>query len=143
MNVSAHDAFPLPAELEILPMTALFEPVALEPWELLGRCLGKPELAMRVLQKFERQLADDLAGLEQAMATHDLTTAGALAHRIKGAAANVAAHGIYEQAGLLESVVRMQMDDQRERTWQCLLAERDRFLTAARTTNLATLPPTS
>jgi hypothetical protein len=65
-----------------------------------------------------------------------------LAHRIKGAAANVAAHGICEQAGLLETVVRMQMDDQRESTWEALLAERERFLTAARTTNLAALPPT-
>jgi HPt (histidine-containing phosphotransfer) domain-containing protein len=125
-------------------MTAVSDqaPSALEPWELLGRCLGKPELAMRVLQKFERQLADDLAGLEQAMAAHDLATAGSLAHRIKGAAANVAAHGIYEQAGLLETVVRMQMDDQCECTWLALLAERDRFQAAARTTNLAALPPT-
>jgi HPt (histidine-containing phosphotransfer) domain-containing protein len=126
-------------------MTAVSEhaPIALEPWELLGRCLGKPELAMRVLQKFERQLADDLAGVEQAMATQDYSTAGSLAHRIKGSAANVAAHGIYEQAGLLETVLRMQMDDQRDSTWQSLLTERDRFIAAARTTNLAALPPTT
>jgi len=116
-------------------------PIAFEPWELLGRCLGKPELAARVLQKFERQLADDLVKLEHAIEVRDSTTAGGLAHRIKGAAANVAAHGVCEQAGLLETVLRMHMDDQLASTWQGLLTERDRFVTAARTTNLHSQQP--
>ncbi|HUQ71965.1 MAG TPA: Hpt domain-containing protein [Planctomycetaceae bacterium] len=124
--------------MSLLPEHA---PVAFEPWELLGRCLGKPELAARVLQKFERQLADDLVKLEHAIGTGDSTTAGSLAHRIKGAAANVAAHGVCEQAGLLETVLRMHMHDQLASTWQGLLAERDRFITAARTTNLHSQQP--
>jgi HPt (histidine-containing phosphotransfer) domain-containing protein len=124
-------------------MTALTEhlPVALEPWELLGRCLGKPELATKVLLKFERQLADDLSKLEAALAADDTETAGSLAHRIKGAAANVAAHGVCEQAGLLETVIRMHMLDQLHSTVQALLSERDRFVVVARSTNLSLLQP--
>jgi HPt (histidine-containing phosphotransfer) domain-containing protein len=122
-------------------MTTMTEqlPVPLEPWELLGRCLGKPELATRVLHRFERQLADDLLRLEAAINARDHATAAGLAHRIKGASANVAAHGLYEQAGLLETVLRMHMDEQLAVTWQNLLAERDRFEEAARSTNLMSL----
>jgi Amt family ammonium transporter len=116
---------------------------ALDPWELLGRCLGKPELAMRVLQKFEVQLGGDLAKLEAALEQRDHQQAGSLAHRIKGAAANVAAHGLCEQSGLLETALRMDLDEQVAGVFQNLLAERDRFLVVARETNLSALPPTS
>uniref|UniRef100_A0A7C2PA72 Hpt domain-containing protein n=1 Tax=Schlesneria paludicola TaxID=360056 RepID=A0A7C2PA72_9PLAN len=110
-----------------------------DPWELLGRCLGKPELAARVLQRFERQLAEDLLRLEAAIGVQDYATAGGLAHRIKGAAANVAAHGIHEQAGQLETVLRMRMDEQLSATWQSLLAERDRFEESVQSTSLLSL----
>lgn len=115
------------------------QPAAFDQWDLLGRCLGKPELATRVLQKFEKQLGDDLQKIEDALATQDLATAGALAHRIKGAAANVSALALHQQAGALETVLRMSMDDQLDSVWQGLLVERDRFLKVVHETNLA--PP--
>jgi HPt (histidine-containing phosphotransfer) domain-containing protein len=74
--------------------------------ELLGRCLGQRELAHRVLSRFGQQLADDLQALREAVKSGDAEQLTRLAHRMKGAAANVAAHNLREQAAAVEAAGR-------------------------------------
>jgi|UniRef100_A0A7C4QQT9 HPt (histidine-containing phosphotransfer) domain-containing protein len=77
--------------------------------ELLGRCLGKRELAARVLARFHKQMTQDLALVQDALSTRDAVQIAHVAHRIKGAAANVSAHGVQEQAGALEEAAREEL----------------------------------
>lgn len=70
--------------------------------ELLERCLGKRELALRVLDRFKTQLAQDLESLQAALQDRDLYRMARVAHRIKGAAANVSAHALHQQSAALE-----------------------------------------
>lgn len=70
--------------------------------ELLARCLGRLDFAIRVLNKFQTQLELDLAMLEQAVRNHNRAAAALAAHRIKGASANVAAHGLQQCAAEIE-----------------------------------------
>ncbi len=118
-------------------MTTLHHEVAvLELWELMNRCLGKPELAARVLQRFDKQLAGDLDRIGAALAAGDPSTAREVTHRLKGAAANVAAHGLQEYAHALESALQLELVDQYDLVFKGLLAERDRFVEAVQQIHL-------
>ncbi len=109
-------------------MSALQQETAvLELWELLTRCLGKPELATRILARFDRQLADDLERIEAALADGKTEIAREVAHRLKGAAANVAAHALREQAHALETAIQLGLAEQYPLVLRGLVAERDRF----------------
>ncbi|MBI1901442.1 MAG: Hpt domain-containing protein [Planctomycetia bacterium] len=70
--------------------------------ELVARCMGNVEFAERVLAKFRARLDEDLLELEKAVRAEDAPGIARVAHRIKGAAANVAAHGLRERAAGIE-----------------------------------------
>jgi HPt (histidine-containing phosphotransfer) domain-containing protein len=113
-------------------MTAIhYETNVLDLWELLNRCMGKPELAARVIQRFQKQLQGDLDKIAAALNGGNIEAARESAHRLKGAAANVAAHGLKEQAHALESAIQLELAEQYELVFQGLLAERDRFVETA------------
>lgn len=103
------------------------ELAALDLWELLSRCLGKPELAKRVLQRFRTQMADDLDRIQLSLNSGDDESAREVAHRLKGAAANVSAHALQEQAYALESTLKLRLTEQYQFVYRGLLAERERF----------------
>jgi HPt (histidine-containing phosphotransfer) domain-containing protein len=65
--------------------------------ELLGRCLGNLAFAERILAVFQQRCGTDLEELERAIDSEDLERVAAIAHRLKGACANAAAHSLYER----------------------------------------------
>ena len=100
---------------------------ALDTNELLARCLGKRELVERVLTRFQTQLTEDLVRLQAAAETGDGEMIAKTAHRIKGAAANVSAHGLRQCAAALEEAARAGAWDQVPTRLELLSAERDEF----------------
>ncbi len=77
---------------------------ALNAQELMDRCMGNLEFAQRILAKFQGRCDQDLAELERALLAQDDEQVRFVAHRIKGASANVAAHGLRRLAGEIEEL---------------------------------------
>ncbi len=80
--------------------------------DLMARCLNNIELAQRVIVMFQESSDENFIGIEEAVAAKDTESIAHLAHRLKGASANVAASGLCDQAAELEQAAR-----------RCLLAE--------------------
>jgi HPt (histidine-containing phosphotransfer) domain-containing protein len=59
--------------------------------ELFQRCLGHIDFVERILDRFQLGFEDDLAELENGLEARDAEAVAHVAHRLKGAAANVAA----------------------------------------------------
>jgi HPt (histidine-containing phosphotransfer) domain-containing protein len=80
-------------------------PVEAAPFDvddLLTRCLGRIELAERILRTFETNLDRDVEQLEQAVRATDVTEIARLAHRIKGASLAVSARELTNCARSIE-----------------------------------------
>jgi len=95
--------------------------------ELIDRCLGNIELAERLLRRFEDLLEADLDVISQAASAADVELVCQIAHRIKGASANVAAPALVKVAEEIETAAK---DADFETIWSrlpVLAAERDRF----------------
>jgi HPt (histidine-containing phosphotransfer) domain-containing protein len=73
---------------------------------LLQRCLNKPELAARLLRKLLEQAGHDVAAITTAAQQNDAAGLAAVAHRLKGASANVAAEPMRRLAATLEELGR-------------------------------------
>ena len=73
---------------------------------LLRRCLGKPELAKRLVQKFLEQAAQDLQEMERAIEAKESSAVSAAAHRLKGSASNLCANGVRQCAAAMEAAGR-------------------------------------
>ncbi len=71
---------------------------------LLDRCMGKEDLAERLLRLFVEKTREELPRLELALAANDAATLAALAHGIKGAAGSVSAMPLWETASRLETM---------------------------------------
>jgi HPt (histidine-containing phosphotransfer) domain-containing protein len=71
---------------------------------LQARCLGNVQLVERVLKKFTVELEASLVALEKAVEGRDSHTFGAVAHRLKGMSANVAAWPLHECARQAEEL---------------------------------------
>ena len=74
---------------------------------LLRRCMGKRELAGRLVRVFLDESARDLKELEAALHEQDAARLTAIAHRLKGAAGNVSAEAVRETAAQLEELGRV------------------------------------
>jgi signal transduction histidine kinase/CheY-like chemotaxis protein/HPt (histidine-containing phosphotransfer) domain-containing protein len=111
-TVETHDDFPTtPPEAEIwnenieehegenLPPVVDFD-------SLLQRCLGNRELPKKLLTKFHARLPAELTQIASAVAAGDCSLVSSLAHRLKGAAANLSAERMCEAAAELESLGR-------------------------------------
>jgi HPt (histidine-containing phosphotransfer) domain-containing protein len=72
--------------------------------ELIERCMGNLELAERVLSKLQSRFDEDMARLEQALSAKDGQLIASIAHRLKGASANVAAHDLQKCAAEIEEL---------------------------------------
>jgi len=70
---------------------------------LLQRCMGKADLARRLVVKFREQCLADVLELEAALRGRDAARMRDVAHRIKGAAANVSAESVRAAASDLEA----------------------------------------
>jgi signal transduction histidine kinase/CheY-like chemotaxis protein/HPt (histidine-containing phosphotransfer) domain-containing protein len=84
-------------------------PTPLDPIDypsLLRRCMGKPELAARLVRTLVQQAEQDLQAIATAVQQNDAAALAASAHRLKGAAANVSAEGLRQAAAELEALGR-------------------------------------
>lgn len=107
---------------------------------LLARCLGKIELAERILAKFNSRVDLDIAELERALASDDLNTIAQVAHRLKGASANVAADALKEKAAGIEELARRGCAGEIPNCMEGLRGERNRF---AQNASKLAFPPVS
>ena len=76
--------------------------------ELADRCLGRLDLVTRILDRFLTQFEGDLSELETALRAEDAPTVTRLAHRLKGASANVAAPRLRQKAEKMEQLASHQ-----------------------------------
>jgi len=92
------------------------EPVELFcPQELLNRCLGNVEFATRIIDRFLSCLPMELEELEQAYKSGDAVGIARIAHRMKGATANISARRLHWLMANLETNSREQaMQDIKE-----------------------------
>jgi len=82
------------------------DPSVLAVDELLERCMGNIEFAERVLSKFLLRFDDDLIELEKGLEAEDSEEIARVAHRLKGASANVGAHTLRDRAAGIETLAR-------------------------------------
>ena len=74
--------------------------------DLLRRCMGKTELAERLLRKLTQQADEDLQAIGKAVEQKDAAALAASAHRLKGASANVSATCLRQAAAEMEELGR-------------------------------------
>lgn len=77
--------------------------IAVDFHDLVDRCLGRLDLAERILQKFQITLEEDIRRLEEAVCATSTAEIAHIAHRIKGASLAVAAHDLTDCARSLEN----------------------------------------
>jgi len=79
--------------------------------ELVRRCLGRIELAERLLKSFESRFPEDLSRIEECLLAGDSTELTRLVHQLKGSAANVSAPELHKVMTQMEQAVRGQQHD--------------------------------
>lgn len=82
------------------------------PDPLLKRCAGRTELAERIIARFLEQMAEDLPKLGELVLEQDCEAVRRTAHRLKGAAASVAAEEVRANAAELEKVAAASLVDE-------------------------------
>lgn len=95
--------------------------------ELVSRCMGSQELAERILSRFEQSFGDDLTQLLEAVDACDRERVASIAHRLKGASANVSAPGLTDITGRLEHLGRSASPDEMGKCMSELQSEWNRF----------------
>jgi signal transduction histidine kinase/CheY-like chemotaxis protein/HPt (histidine-containing phosphotransfer) domain-containing protein len=86
-------------------LTSTF-PQVLDYGALLARCMDDEALARRLLQKFDARIDDSLAEIAREHRRGNARRVRALAHGLKGSAANIAADAVSRLASDLESLSR-------------------------------------
>jgi HPt (histidine-containing phosphotransfer) domain-containing protein len=105
--------------------------------ELLERCMGNPGVALLVLEKFEKQLHNDLPEIERLTAAGDAAQVARTCHSLKGAAGAVASDSIQRIAAELETLAKQSRLDSIAQQVASLRTEVERvlaYLPAARGT---------
>ncbi len=105
--------------------------------ELVERCMGNIEFAERVLSKFLESFNDVLSDLEAKLDSENPEEIARVAHRLKGASANVGAHGLRDQAAGIESLARAERTSEIRPCLEQLRTEWSRFVESASSLNLS------
>lgn len=74
--------------------------------QLCRRCMGRLDLAERLLASFERRFPLELVEIQNALATGDTVRLAQLAHQLKGASANISAPAIQALMQKMEDAAR-------------------------------------
>jgi HPt (histidine-containing phosphotransfer) domain-containing protein len=85
--------------------------------QLVHRCMGRIDLAERLLNSFENRFPTDLAQVEQCLAEGDPAKLARICHQLKGAAANISAPQLHSVMSRMEQAVR---DGQNDNANRCL-----------------------
>ena len=105
----AEPADATPVELQTAVEEAYMQPVLHSPFDLTNlvqRCMGDPDFAVRILEKFAKRAVEDIAKLKEAVQQLDADQVSRQAHSIKGAAANLCAEELRRLAAELETIGR-------------------------------------
>ena len=102
-------------------------PVPLDYKQLLERCIGKIELAERVLRKYEQRFSEDFSELETAVRAQDAAEVTQIAHRLRGTSANVSAEGLMQLTARLEDMGQANRFDEMDTLLEELRKEWIRF----------------
>jgi HPt (histidine-containing phosphotransfer) domain-containing protein len=78
----------------------------LEFAQLVHRCMGRIELAERLLASFESRFPVDLSQVEKCLSEGDSTQLARLVHQMKGSAANISAPELHGIMCRMETAVR-------------------------------------
>lgn len=105
--------------------------------ELVERCLGKIEFAERILTKFNERFPESIDQLVQSSEQGDLETVASVAHRLKGAAANISAPGILAVVEQIETKGRSGQADDLACCFDQLMSEWTRLTDYTTSRNLA------
>ncbi|HEX3722054.1 MAG TPA: Hpt domain-containing protein, partial [Nitrolancea sp.] len=89
-------------------MADVDELVAFDREELLHRCMGSLELAERLLNRFEQRFPLEMGEIETSWKAGDASTLARITHRLKGAAANIAAPSLRVALQTVEDGARAQ-----------------------------------
>lgn len=95
--------------------------------ELVARCAGRLDFAQRVMAKFLDHFAHDVAGLELAWDTGDFDALAFTAHRMKGAAANIAAPALRTRVTEIEDAARRRQPENLAEIFPRLRDDWERF----------------
>ena len=79
--------------------------------QLIRRCLGRIELAERLLASFDSRFPDELSQIEACLQKDDPVQLARLVHQLKGAAANVSAPELHARLANVELAVRAEQSD--------------------------------
>ena len=85
--------------------------------QLVRRCMGRIELAERLLKSFESRFPEDLSKIEECLREDDSPGLPRLVHQLKGAAANVSAPDLYSILARMEQAVQ---SDERAAAHDCV-----------------------
>ncbi len=112
--------------------------VAFDRDELVQRCLGSLALVERLLSRFDERFPIEVAQIDDSLSAGDTTTAARLAHRLKGAAANISAPALRNVLQQIEDSARADRMDQiasrmaeLNRQWQRFGADKSASSTTA------------
>jgi len=115
-----------------LPAEQLNPPIDLSA--LQKRCMGNRKLAAKLLNSFETCAEADITALKASVTSGDAKTTAALAHKLKGAAANISAERVRSIIAELEKLAKADELAQTHQFIEQLNAEMDRlreYLTVA------------
>jgi HPt (histidine-containing phosphotransfer) domain-containing protein len=97
-------------------ITETREQTALNFDELVRRCMGRIELAERLLASFDQRFPVEIAEIERCLLAGDAASAARLTHQLKGASGNVSAVGLHAVTSQIEQSVRLgNLDDAQAR----------------------------
>jgi len=96
--------------------------------QLVRRCMGRIELAERLLASFESRFPVDLSKIEACLAADDTAGLARLVHQLKGAAANVSAPDLYAILSRMELAVRDEHCDAAQNCLEEVQGVWDRYL---------------
>jgi HPt (histidine-containing phosphotransfer) domain-containing protein len=107
---ASHSVTPSVSASKSVARNAVNEIAPLNFDQLVVRCMGRLELAERLLASFERRFPIEVSQIEKSLESGDLSAFVRLTHQLKGASANVSAptlHSILkriEEAGRVEQL---------------------------------------
>jgi two-component system sensor histidine kinase/response regulator len=93
----------------------------------LERAMGDKDFLKMLLEGFIEELPSQIESIKAAIASADTTMLTEVAHKIKGAAANLSAYGVSATAKTLEEIGRSQKMDQADQMLSVLVKESKRL----------------
>lgn len=112
-------------DIESIPKRAARPADLIDRFEALERLGGMPELAVEMMQEFEKEYPSDLELIRDAFAEGDFEGVSRIAHRMKGSLGLLSANPACQAAALLERHAKEGLTPNAETAWKLLQDEMD------------------